>query len=156
MVEVDSFKKRHLIFCGNNVLLENSENLIKKLQEEIAFLREQLKNTDEVIHSLLQQLAKRNKFVVDCNHVSSHETLDKTHCSALCNHKQVQQNTTHEELLIGQWNRNLTADTVNGKKHQRNRETYSEQEKDKKLNKEQKQGKSVVILGESMVKYLSG
>ena len=101
MVEVDSFKKRHLIFCGNDVLLENSENLIKKLQEEIAFLREQLKNTDEVIHSLLQQLAKRDKFVDDCDHASSHETSDKIHCSALCNYKEVQQNTTHEELLLG-------------------------------------------------------
>ena len=99
---------------------------------------------------------KRDKFVVDCNHVSSHEALDKTHCSALCNYKEVRQNTTHEELLIGQWNRNLTADTVNGKKHQQNRKTNSEQEKDKKLNKEQKQGKSVVILGESIVKHLSG
>ena len=32
LAEVDSFKKRHLISCGNDVLAENSERLIKQLQ----------------------------------------------------------------------------------------------------------------------------
>ena len=58
LAEVDSFKKRHLISCGNDVLAVNSERLIKQLQEDVTFLREQLKNKDEVVHSLLQQLAK--------------------------------------------------------------------------------------------------
>ena len=31
LAEVDSFKKRHLISCGNDVLAENSEYLIKQL-----------------------------------------------------------------------------------------------------------------------------
>ena len=53
-------------------------------------------------------------------------------------------------------NRNLTAKTGNGHKHQQNRKNNSEQEKDKKPNKEQEKGKSVVILGDSMVKYLNG
>ena len=44
LAEVDSFKKRHLISCGNDVLAENSERLTKQLQEDITFLREQLKN----------------------------------------------------------------------------------------------------------------
>ena len=44
LAEVHSFKKRHLISCGNDVLAENvSERLIKQLQEDITFLREQLK-----------------------------------------------------------------------------------------------------------------
>ena len=43
LVEVDSFKKRHLIFCDNDVLAGNSERLVKQLQEDITFLREQLK-----------------------------------------------------------------------------------------------------------------
>ena len=55
LAEVDSFKKSHLISCGDDVLAVNSERLIKQLQEDITFLREQLKNKDEVIHSLLQQ-----------------------------------------------------------------------------------------------------
>ena len=42
LAEVDSFKKRHLISCGYDVLVENSERLIKQLQEGMAFLREQL------------------------------------------------------------------------------------------------------------------
>ena len=74
VAEVDSFKKRHLISCGNDVLAENSERSIKQLQEDITFLREQLKNKDELIHSLLQQLAKRDNVVVKCNNVSTHET----------------------------------------------------------------------------------
>ena len=43
LAEVDFFKKRHLISCGNDVLAVNSERLIKQLQEDITFLREQLK-----------------------------------------------------------------------------------------------------------------
>ena len=39
---VHFFKKRHLFSCGNDVLAENvSEHLIKQLQEDITFLREQ-------------------------------------------------------------------------------------------------------------------
>ena len=152
LAEADSFKKRHLISCGNDVLAENSERLIKQLQEDITFLREQLKNKDQVIHSLLQQLAKRDNVVVECNNASSHETSDKIHYSLLSNHKEVQENTTHEELLLdtsiivneteivnaATENRNLTAKTGNGHKHQQNRKNNSDQEKDKKPNKEQK------------------
>ena len=47
LAKVDSVKKIHLNPSGNDVLVENS------------FLRQQLENKDEVIHSLLQQLAKR-------------------------------------------------------------------------------------------------
>ena len=90
MAEVDSLKKRHLISCGNDVLVENSERVIKQLREDITFLREQLKNKDEVIHSLLQQLAKRDNVVVEYNTINSHETSDKIHCSLLSNHKEVQ------------------------------------------------------------------
>ena len=58
LAEVDSFKKRHLNFCGYAVSVENSERLIKQLQEDITFLREQLKNKDDVIHSLLQPVSE--------------------------------------------------------------------------------------------------
>ena len=51
MTEVDSFKKRHLISCDNDALAENSERLIKQLQEDITFLREQLNYKDEVFHN---------------------------------------------------------------------------------------------------------
>ena len=66
----------------------------------MTFLREQLKNKDKVTNSLLQQLAKRDNIVVECNHVGCHETSDKMHCFVLSNHKDVEQNTTHEELLL--------------------------------------------------------
>ena len=150
LAEVDSFKKRHLISCGNGVLAVNSERLMKQLQEDITFLREQLKNKDEVIHSLLQ-LAKRENVVVECNNVSSHEISDKIHCSLLSNYKEVQQNTTHEELLLdtsiivnetdnvnaARENRNLIAKTGNDHKHQQNRKTFriilGDVQKDNKL-----------------------
>ena len=139
LAEVDSFKKRHLISCGNDVLAVNSERLMKQLQEDITFLREQLKNKDEVIHSLLQ-LAKRENVVVECNNVSSHEISHKIHCSLLSNYKEVQQNTTHEELLLdtsiivnetdnvnaARENRNLIAKTGNDHKHQQNRKNISD------------------------------
>ena len=79
-------------------------------------------------------------------------------------------NATYEELLLhasiianetgnvnaATENRNLTAKTGNGQKHQQNRKKNSEQEKDQKPNKKQKKGKSVVILCDSMVKHLNG
>ena len=141
MAEVDSFKKRHLIFCGNDSLAKNSKRLIKQLQENIMFLREELKNKDEVIDSLLQQLAKRDNVVNECNNVSSHETSDKIHCSLLSNDKEVQQNTTHEELLsdrsiivnetdnIATENSYLTAKIGNDQKHQQNWKKNSEQKR---------------------------
>ena len=87
-----------------------------------------------------------------CNNVSSHETSDKIDCSLLSNHKEVQQNTTHEELLLDTSiifndkdnvkavteNCNLTAKTGNGHKHKQNRKNSSEQEKDKNQTKNRK------------------
>ena len=58
LAEVHSFEKRHFISWGNDVLAENSERLIKQLQEDIAFLREQLKNKDEIIHSHTTTISK--------------------------------------------------------------------------------------------------
>ena len=90
------------------------------------------------------------------------------HCSVLSDRKEVQKNATHEELLwyiavtinkiinmtAATENCNLTAKTGNGNKHQQNTKKNSEQEKDRKPNQEQKKGKSVVILGGSMVQHL--
>ena len=53
LAQVDSFKKRHLISCRNDVFAENSERLLKQLQEDITLLEEQLQNKDEVSHPLL-------------------------------------------------------------------------------------------------------
>ena len=72
LVEVDSFKTRHLVSCGNDILVENSERLIKQLQEDITLLRKNLEIKYEVIHSSLLQLVKHDNVVVKCNNVSSH------------------------------------------------------------------------------------
>ena len=62
----------------------------------------------------------------------------------------------HPNVNAATENRNLTATTGNGHKRQQNRKNNSKQENDKKPNKEQKKGKSVAILGDSMVNHLNG
>ena len=120
---------------------------MKQFPEDITFLKEQLKN-----HSLLQKLAKRENIVVEWNHVSSHKTSDKMHCSVLSDRKEVQQNATHEELLwytsvtinkivnmtAATENRNLTAKTGNGNKHQQNRKNIQNKKKIKNQTKNRK------------------
>ena len=61
----------------NNVSINNSEHLIKQLQDNTNFLREQLKNKDKIINSLLQQLSKRDDIVVQCSYekVSSNSNV---------------------------------------------------------------------------------
>ena len=149
MREVDSFKKSH---SDNGILVENSERMIKQLQEGITFLRQQLENKDEVFHSLLQQLAKRDYIVVECNRISSYETSNKMHCSVLSNHNEVQQNTTHEELLLDTSiivnetdimnakteSCNLTAKIGNGNKHQQNKKKIQNKNKIKNQGKNRK------------------
>ena len=82
---------------------------------------------------------KRENVVVECNKVSNHETSGKINCSLLSNHKEVQQNTTHVELLLdtsvivnetdninaATENSNLTAKNGNSHKHQQNRKNNS-------------------------------
>ena len=111
------------------------------------FLKEQLKN-----HSLLQKLAKHENKVVECNHVSSHETSDQMHYFVLSDHKELQQNATHEELLLhtlitinetvnmtaATENRNLTVKTGNGNKHQQKRKKIQNKKKIKNQNKNRK------------------
>ena len=52
------FKKKYLDSYANNVSANNSERLISQLQDNSNFLREQLKNKDEIINLLQQQLWK--------------------------------------------------------------------------------------------------
>ena len=44
--EVNSFKDKHLNSYANDVSINNSERLIRQLQDHINFLRQQLKNKD--------------------------------------------------------------------------------------------------------------
>ena len=75
--EVNSFKNKHLNSYPNDISINNSERLIKQLQDNINFLREQLKNKDETINSLPQQLSKRDDTVFQCNYekVSSNSNV---------------------------------------------------------------------------------
>ena len=128
----------------------------KQLQEEITLLREQLKNEDKIIYSLLQQSAKRDNIVVECNHVSIHENSDKMHWSLLSNHKEVQKNTIHEELVLDTsiivdetinmnaetQNYNLKAKTGNGNMHQPSRKKVQIR---KKIKNQAKNRKKVVL-----------
>ena len=74
------------------------------------------------------------------------------HCSVLSDRKEVQQNATHEELLCytsitinkivnmtaATENRNLTAKTGNGNKHQQNRKNIQNKKKIKNQTKNRK------------------
>ena len=66
--EVNSFKNKYLNSYSNGISINNSEGLIKQLQDNINFLRQQLKNRDGMINSLLRQLPKRDDIVVQCNY----------------------------------------------------------------------------------------
>ena len=83
------------------------------------------------------------------HHVSSHETSDKMQYSVVSACKEVQQNATHEEILLhtliiinetvnltaATENRNLTVETGNGNKHQQNRKKIQNKKEIKKPNK---------------------
>ena len=56
--EVNSLKNKYLNSFSNDVSINNAERLIKQLQDNIDFLRQQLKNKDEMINLLPQQLSK--------------------------------------------------------------------------------------------------
>ena len=72
------------------------------------------------------------------------------HCSVLSNQKEVQQNNTHEEIVLGISIIVNETDNLNDVTEKKFRK------KDKKPNNEQKKGKSVAILGDSMVTHLNG
>ena len=48
--EVNLFKNKYLSSYSNDVSINNSERLIKQLQDNINFLRQELKNKDEMIN----------------------------------------------------------------------------------------------------------
>ena len=48
------FNNKYLNPCSKDVYTNISECLIKQAQDNINFLRQQLKNKDEIINSLLQ------------------------------------------------------------------------------------------------------
>ena len=48
--EVNSFKNKYLNSYSNDVSINGSERLIKQLQDNINFLRQELKNKDEMIN----------------------------------------------------------------------------------------------------------
>ena len=56
--EVNSLKNKYLNSFSNDVSINNAERLIKQLQDNIDFLRQQLKYKDEMINLLPQQLSK--------------------------------------------------------------------------------------------------
>ena len=56
--EVNSLKNKYLNSFSNDVSINNAERLIKQLQDNIDFLRQQLKCKDEMINLLPQKLSK--------------------------------------------------------------------------------------------------
>ena len=72
LTEVESFKNEFLQLCvkhspskqiNENSTNEISERFIKQLEEQISFLREQLRNEDKTINSLINQLSKNSEVI---------------------------------------------------------------------------------------------
>ena len=72
LTEVESFKNEFLQSCvkhspskqiNENSTNEISERFIKQLEEQISFLREQLRNEDKTINSLINQLSKNSEVI---------------------------------------------------------------------------------------------
>ena len=59
--EVNSLKNKYVNSYSNDVSINNYN---MKLQDNINFLRQQLKSNEEIINSLLQQLSKCDDIVV--------------------------------------------------------------------------------------------
>ena len=65
LTEVNSFENKYVNSYSNDVSINNYN---MKLQDNINFLRQQLKSNEEIINSLLQQLSKCDDIVVPCNY----------------------------------------------------------------------------------------
>ena len=72
LTEVKSFKNEFLQSCFEhrpgeqvceNSMNETSERFLNHLEEQISFLREQLRNKDKIIHSLTNQLSKNSEVI---------------------------------------------------------------------------------------------
>ena len=70
LTEVKSFKNEFLQSCfehspgeqvRENSMNEISERFLKHLEEQISFLREQLRNKGKIINSLIKQLSKKSE-----------------------------------------------------------------------------------------------
>ena len=72
LTEVKSFQNEFLQSCvkhspgkqiNENSTNKISERFIKQLEEQISFLREQLRNEDKIINSLINQLSKNSEVI---------------------------------------------------------------------------------------------
>ena len=72
LTEVKSFENEFLLSCvkhspseqvHGNSTSEISERFINHLEEQISFLREQLRNKDKIINSLINQLSKNSEVI---------------------------------------------------------------------------------------------
>ena len=98
-------KNKHLNSYANERFHEQLRTFDKVILGNINFLRQQLKNKDEIINSLLLQLSKRDNTVVQCNHSSTRGTPDIIQSSVADIHREqntthVQHNTTHAETIL--------------------------------------------------------
>ena len=139
--EVNSFKNKHLNFYANDGSVNSSVRLIRQIQDDTNFLKEQLKNKDEIINLLLQQFSKRDNTVVQCNHLNNRETPDTIQSFVADIHREqnkthVWHNTPHAEILLGKSinekktdDSNLRIDSIAHLLHLQNKTNVSQTEK---------------------------
>ena len=106
--DVNSIKSKYFNSNSNNVSINNSERLTKQLQDNVNFLRQQLKSKNEMINSLLQQLSKCDKKVpsnsnlnntnmtVNTNDVNDITIVDSPHQDNLSTSEQLRNQLDHQ------------------------------------------------------------
>ena len=165
--EVNVFMKQLLTYTTDNFnKSNNSDRLIILLEENIAFLKEQISKKDEdKVYSLLTQLSKQNdlaphnktsntisiqtELITDSKLTESSKKFKKCNTGTV---KSENKNTTHiDPKQSASLHKN--ADSASTKENADNREDNSSiNSRDINL----KSKKSIVTLGDSILKYLDG
>ena len=178
MTEVKSFKNEFLQshvkhspskHVYGNSTSEISERFINHLEEQISFLREQLRNKDKIINSLINQLSKNSEVIrIPIINPQDKNIFLKT---AEENMTPVKQKLSHNTETTN--NTDLNTSVIKTSKVDFTIEKSNEIETDlsnntdklnpKLENKQEirtnsdiKTQKSVIILGDSMVKHING
>ena len=178
LTEFKSFKNEFLQSCVKHSLSEKvhgnsaseiSERFINHLKEQISFLREQLRNKDKIINSLIAQLSKNSEVIE--TPVINQQDKNLFLKTAEENTTPVKEKLSHNTETTN--NRDLNTSVIKTSNVDFTIEKSDEIETDlpnntNKINPESenkqvirknndiKTQKSVIILGDSMVKHING
>ena len=151
---------------NENSTNEISERFINQLEEQISFLREQLRNKDKIINSLINQLSK-NSEVIQTTVINPQDKKKITEENAtpvkqkLSHNAETTNITDLNTSVIKTPNVDFTVEKSNEieKDLSNNTDKRNPKSENKQViikNNDTKTQKSVIILGDSMVKHING